>query len=208
MVDKWLILDAMGVIFSVGRDLYELLIPFIWSKDKSISDKLMIDTYIKASKGLIPSSEVWNRLGFGDQYPNIEKEYLDKQLTIDNDFLDLALEFKQKYKMALLSNDVKEWSCYLRQKYGLNDIFNEVMISGDVGLRKPNKKIFNLLLEKIKAPPDSCIFVDDSLHNLNAASKLGIKTIRFVREKEKIPFCSEFEVRSFQELLNVLNNFY
>ena len=56
---KWLILDAMGVIFTVGRDLYELLIPFVWKKNKTISDRLMIDTYLKASRGEFPSSRLW-----------------------------------------------------------------------------------------------------------------------------------------------------
>lgn len=208
MSKKWLILDAMGVIFEVGRDLYELLIPFVWSKDKSVPDKLMIDTYLEASKGLIPSSELWERLGFGGDYPNIEKEYLDIQLTIDSEFLELTSEFKEFYYLALLSNDVKEWSSYLRQKFGLNEIFNEVVISGDVGLRKPDKKIFKLLLDRIKVPAESCIFVDDNLKNINAAGELGINSIRFIRDKEKAPFCSEFEVRSFSELLQVLKNFY
>jgi len=198
----------MGVIFEVGRDLYELLIPFVWSKDKSVSDKLMIDTYLEASKGLIPSSELWARLGFSGNYPDIEKEYLDKQLTIDSEFLELAGEFKKEFSLALLSNDVKEWSSYLRCKFGLNEIFEEVVISGDVGLRKPDKKIFQLLLDRIKVPAEDCIFVDDNLRNVNAAGEIGIKSIRFIRDKEKAPFCSEFEVRSFPELLNVLQNFY
>ena len=208
MSKKWLILDAMGVIFEVGRDLYELLIPFVWSKDRSVSDKLMIDTYLTASKGLIPSSEVWTRLGFGDNYPDIEKEYLDKQLTIDSDFLKLVVEFQKEYSLALLSNDVKEWSNYLRQKFGLNKIFNEVVISGDVGLRKPDERIYQLLLDKINAQAEDCVFVDDNLNNLRAASELGIKTIRFIRNEEKTPFCSEFEVGSFSELLHVLQNFH
>ena len=103
---------------------------------------------------------------------------------------------------------MKEWSNYLRQKFGLNEIFDEVIVSGDVGLRKPDEKIYTLLLERLKAPPKDCVFVDDKLRNLQPASELGINTIRFVREKDKISFCSEFEVRSFRELKSVLENFY
>ena len=198
----------MGVIFTIGRDLYELLIPFVWSKNEKVSDKLMIKTYVEASQGRISSSELWNRLGFGLEYPEIEKEYLDNTIKIDQEFLELAPEFKKKYKLALLSNDLSDWSSYLREKFGLNDIFDEIIISGDVGLRKPNLKIFKLLLERINAKPEEMIFIDDSLHNIKAASELGIRTLRFIREKEKIPFCSEFEIKSFSELLNVLNNFF
>lgn len=205
---KWLILDAMGVIYTVGRDLYELLIPFVWSKDETISDKVMIATYLKASQGEFPSSQLWSILGFSESYPEIEKEYLDTQLTIDEEFLQIAPEFKKHHSLALLSNDVSEWSAYLRTKFGLNDIFDEIIISGDVKVRKPDEQIYRLTLERLKAVPEDCIFVDDHLGNLNPASKLGIQTIRFVRSKEKVPFCSEFEVSSFKELLNVIQVFF
>ena len=82
------------------------------------------------------------------------------------------------------------------------------MISGNVGFRKPDLKIFELLLEKIQSPPENCVFVDDNLNNINAASQLGIKTIRFIRKNVKTPFCSEFEISSFPELLFVLKNYY
>ena len=143
-----------------------------------------------------------------DKYPEIELEYLDIQLTIDQQFLELANKYKEKYKLCLLSNDVSEWSKYLRKKFGLNEIFDEIIISGDVGLRKPDKAIYKLLLITLQASPEDCVLVDDNLNNINAAAEFGIKTIRFVRENEKAPFCSEFEVKSFSELLNVLANFY
>ncbi|TFF96470.1 MAG: HAD family hydrolase [Promethearchaeota archaeon] len=205
---KWLILDAMGVIFTVGRDLYELLIPFVWRIDPKIPDTLMLETYLEASKGSITSEELWNRLGLGNKYPEIEKQYLDQQLTIDSEFLALSSKFKKRYRMALLSNDVKEWSQYLRDKFKLNKIFDEVIISGEVGLRKPDKQIFTLLLEQLGTGPENCIFVDDNLTNLQAAAELGITTIRFLRTAKKVPFCSEFEVGSFKELQKVLAHFY
>jgi putative hydrolase of the HAD superfamily len=208
MEKKWLILDAMGVIFTLGYDLYETLISFVRSKNMNIPDKLIIDTYMKGSDGKFPSSKLWEEIGFGHQFPEIEKEYLDTKLTIDDEFLEVAPDFKKNYHLALLSNDMKEWSDYLRNKYRLNEIFEEIIISGDVGLRKPDKKIYTLLLDRINAPPEKCVFVDDKLRNLKPASELGINTIRFVREKDKTPFCSEFEVRSFKELKSVLDNFY
>ena len=208
MTVEWLLIDAMGVIFIEGRDLYELLIPFVKNRKPLLSDKLIQRTYLEASMGKITSQDVWIRLGFETEYPGIEKEYLDSCLTIDPDFFDIAKELKKTYSIALISNDVKEWSLYLRDKFGLNQFFDIIIISGEVGIRKPDISIFNLLLSKIKALPGQCIFVDDNLNNLRTASELGIKTIRFVRAKTKTSFCSEFEISSFNELKHVIESFF
>ena len=101
-----------------------------------------------------------------------------------------------------------DWSNFLRNKFNLNDIFNVVVISGEVGHRKPDKRIYHFLLDRIQVPPENCVFIDDKLENLSAASELGIKTIRFIRNASKIGFCSEFEISSFLELKKVLKNFY
>lgn len=208
MTKKWLILDAMGVIFIEGHDLHELLIPFIKEKNKNISVDLVYNTYIQASLGKISSFNLWSNLGFENEYPEIEEEYLDTCLRIAPDFVKIAYEFKKMYSMALLSNDVKEWSAYLREKFDLNKFFDMIIISGEVGYRKPDKIIFDILLTRINSRPNNCIFVDDNLNNLQTASELGILTIRFVRKKSKVGFCSEFEVSNFTELLGVLKNFY
>jgi len=208
MQEKWVIFDAMGVIFKEGHDLHELLIPFVQKRKNNISSDVIQAIYRETSLGKLTSEELWIRLGFNSEYPEIEKEYLDTCLTIDPEFMDIANELKREHSLALLSNDVKEWSSYLRNKFELNDLFSVIIISGDVGLRKPDRKIFQLILEKIKSPPENCIFIDDNLYNLNTASELGIKTIRFVRSKVKTPFCSEFEINSFTELSMVLKNFH
>ncbi|MFX1277293.1 MAG: HAD family hydrolase [Promethearchaeota archaeon] len=205
---KWIILDAMGVIFEEGYDLDELLIPFVQKRNKSLSSDFIQDLYIKTSLGKFPSKELWNRLGFDKDYPQIEKEYLDSCLRIDPEFIVSAKELEKCYSLALLSNDVKEWSIYLRNKFEINHFFKIIVISGEVGFRKPDKRIFKMLLERILAPPEVCLFIDDNLNNLNSASELGIKTIRFVRNKSKTPFCSEFEISRFPELLSVIKNFY
>ena len=208
MSEKWVIFDAMGVIFKEGHDLHELLIPFVQIRKENMDPGFIEEIYRDTSLGKLSSEELWDRLGFFNEYPEIEKKYLDTCLTIDPEFKSVANELKSKHSLALLSNDVKEWSNYLCKKFELNDLFSVIVISGDVGLRKPDSKIFKLILDKIKVPPECCVFIDDNLHNLNAASEFGIKTIRFVRSKVKTPFCSEFEISSFTELNKVLKNFH
>ena len=205
---KWVIFDAMGVVYKVADDVSDLLVPYLRSKSNSMPLKKIYKSYIKASLGQIKSLEFWTTLGYGREYPDIETEFLDNWYTFDAEFLEVAKELKKKYKLAMLSNDLKDWSNFLRNKFNINQLFDVNVISGDVRYRKPDKRIYEILLDKTKSPAEECIFFDDKLENLRAASKLGIKTIKFVRSEDKVPFCSEFEISRFKELIQVLENFY
>ena len=106
--------------------------------------------YIKASLGQISSLKFWEQIGFWGQYPKIEQEYLDKCFSLDLFFKPIAMELKNDFKLALLSNDLAEWSAYLRKKFLLNVFFDAIIIIGEVKYRKLDKKIYQILLEKIE----------------------------------------------------------
>lgn len=200
MLEKWVILDVMGVIFEVSDDVNDLLVPYIQKRNKAISSEKINEMYLKASLGEISSFDFWNQLGFGGEYPEIEKDYLGTCLRIDPEFKRATGELAKNYSLAILSNDVKEWSDYLRAKFGLDELFKTIIISGEVGYRKPDKRIYKILLDRIQSIPSDCVLVDDRPKNLRPASEMGIKTIRFAREKSNYDFAADFEVNSFAEL--------
>ena len=76
------------------------------------------------------------------------------------------------------------------------------MISGDVGVRKPDRAIFEYLLKKTGDTPDEVIFVDDNVANLDAAGILGIQTILFSRGPQ--PDARHSAVHGCNELVSVL----
>ncbi|KKL07592.1 hypothetical protein LCGC14_2584470, partial [marine sediment metagenome] len=123
---NWVILDMMGVIFEVADDVNDLLVPYIQGRDSSLSSKRIGELYTKASLGRISSYDLWSQLGFESEYPDIEKDYLDRCLKLDPDFVNIARCLKESYSLAVLSNDVKEWSSYIRSKFGLNELFKVV----------------------------------------------------------------------------------
>lgn len=86
---------------------------------------------------------------------------------------------KNRYKLAILSNHSKEWAGYMRQKFDLFKSFDPIIFSCDVGFRKPDPKIYEIALEKLKCDPEECIFIDDKKRNTDAGEKLGIKGIVF-----------------------------
>jgi putative hydrolase of the HAD superfamily len=198
---KWLVLDAMGVVFVNEDDVEELLIPFLKKKVCNLDVKKLKDYYYNhASLGKISSKEFFKQLNV----PDVEKEYLDECLQIDPDFLSVAGELKENYVLALFSNDVSEWSKYLRQKYDLVRFFSKYVISGDVGLKKPAPRFYKKLLEEIGANGEQCIFVDDSLRNLEPALKYGITTVHFQRSKPNFKYGPDYIVKDFFELRDLL----
>tara|TARA_Y100000296_G_scaffold84667_1_gene118480 strand:- start:979 stop:1626 length:648 start_codon:yes stop_codon:yes gene_type:complete len=94
---------------------------------------------------------------------------------------------KQGYKIAILSD---QW--YLSKKshkiidQKLIDQFDAVILSTDVGVRKPNPKIYKLIIKKIKFPAKNCVFIDNQEWNIKPAKKLGMKTILFKNNKQMI----------------------
>lgn len=77
---------------------------------------------------------------------------------------------KMGYKTALLSNS---WgNNYPRD--GWDEMFDEVVISGEVRMRKPDPEIFHYTLDLLKVNPEESVFVDDLVHNIKGASELGM----------------------------------
>ena len=77
---------------------------------------------------------------------------------------------KKGIKTALLSNS---WgNTYPR--HGWDDMFDEVIISGEVGMRKPDAEIYHHTLDLLKVEPQDSVFVDDLAHNIKAATELGM----------------------------------
>jgi len=205
---EWVIFDAWGVIYTKRNFIHSILYPFLKKLNSEIQEEVLYKEYFKASRGELTSRNFWKNIGYGEQYPEIEQEYLKFISCLDKDFIKYIPKIKKEFRVALLTNDVKEWSRHLLHKFDIINYFEEIIISGEVGFRKPGTEIFEYFLEKTNAKPSNCLFVDDRLTNLKAATEVGINVIRFIRKERKTPFCSEFEVGSFNELWHTLNNFY
>lgn len=199
--EKYLLLDAMGVIFLNEDDIEELFIPYVIKRFPDIDiDKLNELYYEKLSTGIISSSEFFRLLGI----PNIEHKYLDMCLKLDPEFKKVIYSLSKKYELSMLSNDVSEWSLFLRNKFGLNQYFENYIISGDVNLRKPDIMIFEKTLEILDTNGDSCIFVDNSLENLEMSNKVGMITIHFKRSESNCHYIPDYTVKTFLELKKLI----
>jgi epoxide hydrolase-like predicted phosphatase len=92
---------------------------------------------------------------------------------------EIVKSLKNHYKLAILSNHAKEWSEYMKQKFDLFQSFDPIIFSCDVRLRKPDPRIYETTLERLKCDAGECVFIDDKKRNTDAAEKLGIKSVVF-----------------------------
>lgn len=155
------------------------------------------------------SDKFWLKVGVDESRINfIETEYLDKNFILDTGIIDIMKILKEKgYKIGLLSNDLSEWSEFLRNKFGLNDLVDYCVISGEAKSRKPDEAIYKYAIRKYKIDPHESVFVDDRYKNLVPAEKLGFKTVLFDRNysyKENTTFK---KVNDSRGLLKIIDSF-
>ena len=80
-------------------------------------------------------------------------------------------------RLAMLTNNVREWEPHWRTKLPIDEIFEVVVDSGFVGMRKPDQRIYTLVLERLGLDASACVFVDDLPVNVDAAAALGFAAV-------------------------------
>ena len=83
------------------------------------------------------------------------------------------------YRMALLTNNVREWELRWRALAPIDEIFELVVDSAFVGVRKPDPEIYELTVAGIGVPAEGCLFVDDIEINCVAAREAGMTAVMF-----------------------------
>ena len=175
-----LVLDAMGVIFKSADDVAELLIPFISEKTRSSDEEAIQSAYIEVSLGKIDPDEFWAQVNMP---PESENDYLSRHSLNPGVLELLAFAKENKAPVWCLSNDVGRWSNKLRSNLGIQAYLAGAVISGDVGVRKPDRKIYEILVDQSGYKLDDLLFVDDREKNVIAARDIGIETVLYKPEE-------------------------
>jgi HAD superfamily hydrolase (TIGR01509 family) len=199
-MSRWIVFDAMGVIFEEGEDILNRLIPFLRGRGFLRDPETVHAAYRHASLGQISGRQFWEILGLRTEYPWIEYEYLDTCLPLDPQFIKIAEKLAADFSLAILSNDVPEWAAHLRKKHKLDRLIRTPVISGEVGVRKPSLEIYQILLDRCRARGRECIFVDDRISNLEPAAALGMIPVWMAKTDASSPAEIPFRIRSLSEL--------
>ena len=80
----------------------------------------------------------------------------------------------RRVKLGLLSNANREFSERLRAR-GVAALFDDVVVSADVGLAKPDPEIFRLATDRLGGPPERCLMIDDQAEHVVGARAAGLR---------------------------------
>ncbi len=99
------------------------------------------------------------------------------------ELIEIIKDLKKKnYKIGILSN----YSITLREKLtrlNIIDLFDEVIISSEVGLQKPQPEIFEIVFNKFNIKNNEMVFIDDTKRSLEGADKIGYVPILYTDNK-------------------------
>lgn len=149
--------------------------------DKTISSSNGVIFDENYNKGLISHADCFRRV-FNvpiseEQMKMIEAAWMTTW-TPTEEMLDLVKHLKKDYILAILSNsDLLNSSKYTER--GWYSYFNYLILSHELGLIKPDERIYKIALEKIGLPANQCLFIDDQEKVLIPARNLGFDTILF-----------------------------
>lgn len=98
---------------------------------------------------------------------------------LDMDLVDNIRQLKHDYTTAVLSNYSSLLREKINQQWHIADAFDHLIISAEVGVKKPDPEIYQLTLERVGCLPGQAVFIDDAIENIDAAHSAGIHAVHF-----------------------------
>jgi putative hydrolase of the HAD superfamily len=186
MTIRGVIFDYGGVLWDMRWDLARTL-----EQEHGLRERTIIET--------LYGSETWQKLeiGVGDrqawldeshlaletaagrELPRLHQHWRERQHLIAPN-IDLIRRLRSTYKTAVLSNADNTLVRTLRDAHGIHDLFDDIVVSADVGMAKPDPRIYALSAQRIGLPPEECVFIDDLARNVDAARESGMHAIHFL----------------------------
>jgi putative hydrolase of the HAD superfamily len=137
----------------------------------------------KAAVGQAGAADVWTwvaeRLGLDpEQREDLRKDFWRGEV-LDLELVSYIRGLRANYRTGLISNAWREIRQDIENEWRIADAFDKLIISAEVGLAKPDPRIYHLALEGLGVEASQAIFVDDFIENLEAASALGMHPVHF-----------------------------
>ena len=186
MVIRGVIFDYGGVLWDMRWDLTQTL-----ELEHGIRERALVQT--------LYGSETWRKLevGVGDreawlteahrdlevvvgrELPPLHRQWRDSQHLIAPN-IDLIRRLRPVYKTGVLSNADNTLTARLRDSHRIADLFDDIVCSADVGMAKPDPRVYALAAQRLGLAAAECVFVDDLATNVDAARAAGMQGVHFL----------------------------
>lgn len=164
-------LEQLGAAMLSGADQLDGAHPLFELECGRISEDRFLE---------ILGDELTPIIGERPKLHSFAEKYFDG-LHPNEEMITLMAELGQRgYRMAMLTNNVREWEPIWRAKLPVDEIFETVVDSAFVGMRKPDSEIYRLTLARLDpVAAGECLFIDDFEINCEAARALDIAAVHF-----------------------------
>lgn len=187
-----------GIIFDLGGvlvdDFGDLFIEY--ASKKLVTPPRKLKKVVQEEEGRLgrgeeTSLEFWHRIcdklrikcPSDKILQNLWVKPYKQHVKIKKEIVGLIKKLGKNYKLAVLSNTIKEHS-QINRKRKLFDYFDEVLLSDEIGLRKPEKEFFDEASKRLGMPFRNLIFIDDEMRWVKVARKYGLKAVLFKNKKQ------------------------
>jgi glucose-1-phosphatase len=141
------------------------------------------DSAMRAQLGELDEAQHWENVRRELNLSPIElSEFQDdfwRGDRLDFDLIEIIRSLRPANKTGLLSNNFPGLRSALRKQWNIEDAFDSIVISAEVGLLKPDARIYRLSLAELGILPNEAIFIDDFTRNLAGAEAVGMQVLQF-----------------------------
>lgn len=179
MVIKAIIFDCFGVLITSGHALLYRDYPRLMEEIKNLQ--------YQTDSGKITRPQFDNMI---TRLTGLSSQEVEERYWMVNKFnqpvMDLVRELKSlgRYKIGMLSNISRDWMDSSLPVFEKENLFDTIILSGDVGMTKPDPEIFKLMAERLGVLSNECIMIDDLPVNINGAKQAGMHGIVYVSESQ------------------------
>ena len=174
MTIKAIIFDCFGVMIKSGHNLLRQDFPELVNLVDHLQAKSDMGLLTRfdfnqtvAEKTSLTAKDIEDRYWGSNKYNYPVVEMAENYKSVGN------------FKLGLLSNISRDWMGEILSFFDEKKLFDEVILSGDINIVKPDPRIFILMAEKLHLRPEECIMIDDVADNINGARIAGMHGVVF-----------------------------
>lgn len=197
-----LIFDFGGVLINLDKDHCIKSFEQIGIKNIEIGQYKQSGFFLDFEKGLISADEFRNEIRklsdkkIGDE--EIDQAWCAFLQEIPESKLRLLLKLKERFRILMLSNtneihiDFCKKHRFNYENHSIDDFFEHCYFSYEMQMAKPDEEIFQTVLKKEKIAASNCLFLDDSIANIESAKKAGFQTY-WVQKEDNLEFLLQID---------------
>jgi epoxide hydrolase-like predicted phosphatase len=138
---------------------------------------------LRAQRGEVSAEELWETVRqvlhlSPTEIPEVKRLFFAGD-RLDTELLDYIRSLHTRYKTGIISNATDDTRQVIEGRWNMADAFDCIILSAEVGLMKPDPRIYQLAIDRLGVAPAEALFVDDMPVNVEGARSVGLNAIHY-----------------------------